>query len=68
MKNASILVALAVALPTSLQAQQPRGGGFNVPKAGTTLPDVSAFNSDGTPFSTRDLKGDYSVLVFGCLT
>ncbi|MDA1017339.1 MAG: hypothetical protein O3A00_23140 [Planctomycetota bacterium] len=49
------------------QPGQSRGG-FGVPKSGTMLPAVSAFNDKGETFSTRDLKGSYSVLVFGCLT
>jgi len=32
------------------------------------LPDVSGFTADGEPLSLRALKGDYKVLVFGCLT
>ena len=39
------------------------------PKLGEPLPDVSGFTADdGEPLSLRALKGDYKVLVFGCLT
>jgi peroxiredoxin len=38
------------------------------PKLGEPLPDVSGFTADGKPLSLRALKGDYKVLVFGCLT
>ena len=38
------------------------------PKLGEPLPDVSGFTADGKPVSLRALKGDYKVLVFGCLT
>ena len=30
--------------------------------------DVSGFTADGKPVSLGALKGDYKVLVFGCLT
>ena len=32
------------------------------------LRDVSGFTVDGEPLSLKALKGDYKVLVFGCLT
>ena len=38
------------------------------PKLNGPLPDVSGYNVDGEPFSLSSLKGEYSVLVFGCLT
>ena len=38
------------------------------PKLGEPLPDVSGFTVDGEPLSLKALKGDYKVLVFGCLT
>ena len=38
------------------------------PKVGELLPDVSAFDADGKPFKLSSLKGQYTVLVFGCLT
>jgi cytochrome oxidase Cu insertion factor (SCO1/SenC/PrrC family) len=38
------------------------------PRVGELLPEVSVWDGDGKPFSTRTLRGHYSVLVFGCLT
>ena len=38
------------------------------PRVGETLPAVSAFDEQGQPFDLDQLKGKYSVLVFGCLT
>ena len=38
------------------------------PRLGEPLPDVSGFTVDGEPLSLKALKGDYKVLVFGCLT
>lgn len=38
------------------------------PKVGQLLPDVSAYDADGKPFKLSSLKGQYTVLVFGCLT
>lgn len=38
------------------------------PAVGDPLPDVSVYDADGKPFETSQLRGHYSVLVFGCLT
>ena len=38
------------------------------PKVGQLLPDVSAYDADGKPFKLSSLKGQYTVMVFGCLT
>ncbi len=38
------------------------------PKLGELLPDVAGYTADGKPLKLRSLKGDYKVLVFGCLT
>lgn len=40
----------------------------NTPKIGEPLPNLSAFDSNGKPFKLSSLKGEYAVLVFGCLT
>jgi hypothetical protein len=40
-----------------------------LPLQGKELPEVSGFDADGEPFAIRDkLKGQHTVLVFGCLT
>ncbi len=57
-------------MPTYAQpgnASRGRGGG-QVPKPGTMLPTVTAFDEQGQEFSTSTLRGSYTVLVFGCLT
>ncbi|MEC9007764.1 MAG: hypothetical protein VX311_11575 [Planctomycetota bacterium] len=38
------------------------------PDIGELVPDVAGYTADGKPVSLRALKGDYKVLVFGCLT
>jgi len=39
------------------------------PKVGEQLPDLTIFDDMGTPVNIRDItKGNYSVLVLGCLT
>lgn len=38
------------------------------PAVGDALPDVEVFTPDGQPFRTKDLRGHYAVLTFGCLT
>ena len=35
---------------------------------GKPLPDIRILNSEGKPLSTADLRGQHTVLVFGCLT
>lgn len=62
-----------MALPAAAQrGNLPRGdaafGGGAFPAVGSVLPDVSAFDEQGKPFSTKSLRGSYTVLVFGCLT
>ncbi len=66
MKQFALTFALVASL--SIPALAQRGGGFDVPKAATMLPEASGVDAEGKPFSTRDLKRSYSVLVFGCLT
>ncbi len=38
------------------------------PLVGEPLPEVSIYAADGTEFSTKSLRGHYTVLTFGCLT
>ena len=38
------------------------------PGIGEALPEVTVYTADGKKFSTSQLKGSYTVLVFGCLT
>ena len=38
------------------------------PKVGDSLPDVELYAADGKSFQLRSLRGQYTVLVFGCLT
>ena len=38
------------------------------PVVGDTLDEVKLFDAEGNPFSTRDMRGKHTVLVFGCLT
>lgn len=45
-----------------------RGAGGDLPEVGSALPDITLYNDRGEEFSTTSLRGQYSVLVFGCLT
>ncbi len=38
------------------------------PQVGQQLPDVTIFDAQGNPFPLAQLRGHYTVLVFGCLT
>ncbi len=48
----------------------PRGGSFgsSAPNVGDSLPDITVYDSEGKEFNLRRMRGNYSVLVFGCLT
>ena len=70
----TLLLASLVFAPSSVMAQQsPRQsvvGNFEKgsPALGERLPDISGFDAKGNEFHLRSLKGNYTVLVFGCLT
>ncbi len=63
-------------------SQGPPGGGFggrpgrapggpsqgSGALVGQPLPDITVYDAQGKEFKLSSLKGDYSVLVFGCLT
>ncbi|MGB0579769.1 MAG: hypothetical protein ACPGVU_08730 [Limisphaerales bacterium] len=76
LKRTTLLTLATCALlvaPFSANAQRPSRGGFggqgSMPRVGETMPDVSAFDSNGKPFSLRQkTKGRHAVIVFGCLT
>lgn len=53
------LVGLAGFFADSVGAQVPEG---------TALPNVTVYQASGDIFNLAELKGSYSVLVFGCLT
>jgi hypothetical protein len=37
-------------------------------KIGSPFPEISVFDAAGKPFNTRSLKGQYTVIINGCLT
>jgi cytochrome oxidase Cu insertion factor (SCO1/SenC/PrrC family) len=37
-------------------------------KVGAAFPEIDVCDADGKPFNTRSLKGQYTVIVNGCLT
>lgn len=60
----SIVMLLSHAVASlEVQAQQ-----FDVPERGTRLPEVVVYDEHGEPFTTKSLRGQHAVLVFGCLT
>ncbi|MEO2015771.1 MAG: hypothetical protein ABGZ53_15525 [Fuerstiella sp.] len=60
----AILFAITV-LCGRVASAQPGGG---LPQLGSELPDVVVYSEDGREFSLSELRGEYAVLVFGCLT
>jgi cytochrome oxidase Cu insertion factor (SCO1/SenC/PrrC family) len=72
-----VLIGLTVALTLALaagesfaQRNRQRERDFVVarPAVGDALPSLEIYTPDGRPFSTADLRGHFTVLVFGCLT
>lgn len=63
----SVLIATLVAR-ANVMAQQSERQQFRLPKEGTIIPDVTVYDENGNTFSTRELRGQHTVLVFGCLT
>ncbi len=51
------------------ERERRRGGGENIPKVGSLIPDISVFDAEGRSFPLREkLKDRHTVIVFGCLT
>ena len=70
---AAMTIGCVLAMGSPLDAQ--RRGRNNSPAfersspaVGDLLPEVTAYDADGKPFSLRSIKDNYSVIVFGCLT
>ena len=38
------------------------------PAVGDTMPDLTVYSPDGKEVKTSSLRGQYTVLTFGCLT
>jgi cytochrome oxidase Cu insertion factor (SCO1/SenC/PrrC family) len=61
----TVLLFAITLLSGSVAIAQPGGG---LPALGSALPDVVVYDEDGREFSLNELRGEYAVLVFGCLT
>lgn len=66
----ALVIGISMCLAGSAAAQPGgRGGpGGSLPEVGTTVPNITLYSDRGEEFSTTSLRGQYSVLVFGCLT
>lgn len=65
------LLGLALAWSSGMASPalaQPGGRSQSLPLQGKALPSVKVLDEDGQVFSTESLRGNYTVLVFGCLT
>lgn len=67
------LLSANVAMAQPRQDQTARDGVVQSfdrksPGVGEQLPDLRAFNAAGEAIQLGELKGNYTVLVFGCLT
>jgi hypothetical protein len=63
---------MVIVLPADAPAQRSKKKDQDFvktrPVVGDSLPVLEVHTPDGKPFSTSELRGGYSVLVFGCLT
>jgi hypothetical protein len=69
----SLLTIAVVSIPNVVQAQKGKKDQEatfvkSSPTIGEMLPDISVYSPEGTPISTAELRGHYTVLTFGCLT
>ena len=73
------LIATVLLLASTLAAQAQQRGrrpaeilvdrfDRSAPQIGDLLPDLTAWDPTGKAVPLRSLKGQYTVLVFGCLT
>lgn len=62
-------ITISALVAQSLCAQQRRDQfAKNLPAVGSQLPNVEIFDDRGQVLPTEELKGNYTVLVFGCMT
>jgi cytochrome oxidase Cu insertion factor (SCO1/SenC/PrrC family) len=69
--NRILALAAAFIIPVVgfTQPRVARGRGGELPlKVGDTFPLIEVFDAHGKAFSTKSLKGKYTVVVNGCLT
>jgi len=64
----SVLVSAVTPLLAQSRGLGGRGSNGSLLEAGTKLPEVKLYDDQGEEFSTSRLLGQYTVLVFGCLT
>jgi len=71
----TVLAAESSELNTWTRFDQPRGSppmpAFEnlAPKVGEQLPDLTIYDDSGNPVNIRELaRGQYKVLILGCLT
>lgn len=69
----TLLTMVVMSIPADVVAQRGKKdqeANFvrSSPTIGEMLPDVEVYSPEGTPISTANLRGHYTVLTFGCLT
>lgn len=64
------LLLACMLLPYTLDAQPGNNSRpfTQGPEIGAELPEITGFDAEGNEFPLSNLKGQYSVVVFGCLT
>jgi cytochrome oxidase Cu insertion factor (SCO1/SenC/PrrC family) len=72
MKMIILTTLAAICCHTPSFGQPGRGGNDRLQRAGLavgqSIPTTDLYSSDGREFSLSELRGSYTVLIFGCLT
>ena len=63
----TITISALFTLPVCAQQRRDQFA-KNLPAIGAPLPNVEIFDDRGQVLPTEQLKGNYTVLVFGCMT
>lgn len=56
----SMIAAVVLLIPVLASAQMPGPG--------ERLPEITIYDAQGESFQLREVEGELSVIVFGCLT
>jgi cytochrome oxidase Cu insertion factor (SCO1/SenC/PrrC family) len=65
---ASVLLVGMLTGPISAQIKEDPEWVKKSPTIGDKLPELTVYTADGKEFETSSLRGQYTVLAFGCLT
>jgi cytochrome oxidase Cu insertion factor (SCO1/SenC/PrrC family) len=64
----AILLLTVLATPAAAQMKEDPEFVKKAPTVGDPFPEVTVYTTDGKEFKTADLRKQYTVVAFGCLT